>query len=114
MSYPSLAIIVGPTVPDLRGKFIRGWADGSALDPVRLFCSTQLAQNNSLLQIEGVAYSFGTAPAAGILNIPQDGSWSDWTETGDATSASAVQKRFRLSDQETRPINISLLPCIKY
>lgn len=105
---------MGAVVPDLRGKFIRAWTDGSSYDPGRLFGSVQVAQTNSLVQIEGAAYSVATVPASGILNIPQDGTWSEWTETGDATSTSAVQKRFRLSGQESHPINISLLPCIKY
>ena len=40
-SYPQLAAIVGATVPDLRGQFVRAWDNGAGVDSGRAVRTTQ-------------------------------------------------------------------------
>ena len=64
-AYPALAAIVGATVPDLRGEFVRGWSNGSSVDSGRSILSTQtedyLAHNHSSTSVPNHTHSIGTA-----------------------------------------------------
>ena len=108
-SYPELATVVGAFVPDLRGKFIRGWDNGAGIDVGRTFLSTQIdafqGHWHSAYYAEGAYPGEGTPSALGgqlgplslVRQAVTDG------EHGIPRVAS-----------ETRPINTVLLPCIKY
>ena len=45
--YTALAALIGATVPDLRGEFVRGWASNGSVDSGRGIKSTQGSQNLS-------------------------------------------------------------------
>lgn len=45
--YTALAALIGATVPDLRGEFVRGWASNGSVDSGRSIKSTQGSQNLS-------------------------------------------------------------------
>ena len=103
--YPALAAIVGAYVPDLRGRFIRGWNHDGIDDIGRTFYSYQsdeIKSHNHLLyaglvdthspfgsSVGGRDYNSGSLPT-------YYGAYT--TYTGGA---------------ETRPKNIALLPCIR-
>lgn len=45
--HPALAALIGSNVPDLRGEFVRGWANTRAVDQNRQIGSTQGEENKS-------------------------------------------------------------------
>lgn len=96
-------------LPDLRGEFIRGWADDRAVDTGRAFGSFQSHAFQTHTHDVDVATVAGSA--GNYLNRfagAQDGassftrsSWGNQTVAGANTST------------ETRPRNVALLACIK-
>jgi len=86
-------------LPDLRGQFIRSWADdGTTYDSGRTFGTTQaddLKSHNHNIYVKGVAGGVNNAVLDGQVATGQYGT----TNTGGT---------------ETRPRNIALLYCIKY
>lgn len=116
--YPSLSNIVGPTVPDLRGKFIRGWDHGLGIDSGRTMLTIQI---DTIQNITGTLGPFKPWASGmpdwntGVFRVygspgggSNDGDGAGWV------SASFDASRVARTSTETRPINISLLPCIKY
>lgn len=109
VAYPSLAAIVGATVPDLRGNFIRGWAHDrtSIPDAGRLFGSFQTdeikSHHHALLQ----------STIGGNLDVAAAGPGyaNKYDPSG---SVSLSESTVASGGTETRPPNVSLLPCIKY
>ena len=107
------------TIPDLRGEFIRGWADGRAVDTGRTFGSSQ----TDAMQGHKHETNRLIAMRAGV-----DGSidWrSNYADANDAShySLSSEMQAAPVTDgtngtprtaTETRPRNIALLHCIKY
>jgi microcystin-dependent protein len=99
------------TLPDLRGEFVRGWADGRAVDTGRTFGSAQ-----------GEAFASHTHPYTTSYYL---GSGSPGFD-GNAISGNNVQGGFSsfaaiptqntggTGGTETRPRNIALLACIKF
>ncbi|MDP2786595.1 MAG: phage tail protein [Pseudomonadota bacterium] len=84
-------------LPDLRGEFVRGWADDGAVDSGRVLGSAQAddikAHTHTLPQAStGGGFITGTGDPSG--------------STGLSTGATG--------GTETRPRNIALLACIKY
>jgi hypothetical protein len=67
--YPELAALVGSTVPDLRGEFIRGWSHGkSGIDSGRTIGSAQGdAMRNITGSWTGHRLSMNIASASGVL-----------------------------------------------
>lgn len=99
VAYPALAAVVGATVPDLRGRFIRGWDHSAGIDLNRSFLSFQEDELKSHThQMPYGKEVGGTGPGVGT-----HAGWA-WS-TGYVANTGGV---------ETRPKNISLLPCIKY
>lgn len=117
-SYPALAAIVGATVPDLRGQFIRGWSHNASLDNGRIFSSIQKDSGRNITgNLYGVAnalYSSGDgvfrATVIGWSNVASGG--SSYVENY-SIDASRVWGADHIAS-EFRPSNVSLLPCIKY
>lgn len=88
-------------LPDLRGEFIRGWADGRAVDTGRSLGSAQADEFKSHTHTYTLAYNAGTIVPTGSPNAAAVG-FTPNTATG-ATGGT-----------ETRPRNVALLACIKY
>lgn len=116
-TYSALFSVIGTTfgagdgsttfnLPDLRGQFIRGWDSGRGVDSGRTFGSWQDDAFELHNHILPTGYSGGTWNAGyygQIANVGNDGA-----EHVFYNSVSNV------GGTETRPKNISLLPCIKY
>jgi len=89
-------------VPDLRGQFIRGWADNGSTDSGRTFGSSQTddfkSHTHTLNQIRA-SYS----PGAGYYG-----------NAGGSTGALTSDAAPTTGGTETRPVNVALLHCIKY
>ena len=115
-SYPALAALIGPSVPDLRGVFIRGldtriagnvdpWSqeNGGTARSIRSiqidnFKSHTHGSNSAWVNL--VSFHVGDAFLTGVHNSGYD---FDYGNTVKYTGGI-----------ETRPRNIALLPCIKY
>ena len=87
-------------VPDLRGEFIRGWADDRAVDTGRAFGS---AQGESFASH---THSYSAPASSGVRYYVADEGGDVDTSSGATTSAAG--------GTETRPRNIALLACIKF
>lgn len=119
--YPELAKIVGSTVPDLRGEFIRGLDLGRGLDEETLR-SVRSIQSAGLPNILGSVGVFITdvrfRSNSGALNITRNGGWLNVPSGGvaseDSISFDASKSNILYGSSNTvRPRNIALLPCIK-
>lgn len=116
-SYPKLAAIVGSKVPDLRGVFIRGWDHGRDIDNNRSFATYQkdtlqghnhrLPINADMKNTEWGPWNYGDSLGGNELLNP-----ARWT-TGGQIVSDGINGIPRISF-ETRPKNVSLLPCIKH
>jgi microcystin-dependent protein len=87
------------TLPDLRGQFVRGWADGGPVDPGRAFGSNQAAAVGAVTVFQTALANAGGA-AAGY-----DSGGDNAVYTVPVTSPSSAG--------ETRPVNVALMYCIK-
>ena len=110
-------------LPDLRGRFIRNWADdGTTYDPSRSFGSSQ----DDAFQNFGGSASFISGASGSTLIAGTDRSIYTTGSVGFAPSGSAgfagartlnidpsTQAGVRTST-ETRPTNVALLACIKF
>ena len=130
--FSALYAIVGATLPDLRGEFIRGWDDGKGTDSGRSIRTTQSDDNKShthttntttttngnstkLLEgeFQGEAHTF--APTGIFSN--NGASSRDFDDGGgcrvklDATHNHGMTNS---GGTESRPRNVALLACIKY
>lgn len=90
-------------VPDLRGQFVRGWDNAAGVDVGRVFGSNQddqfASHHHTLRDVNaggGSASGFDLAPATGTLGSISTVNIEDF------------------GGDETRPINVALLYCIKY
>ena len=114
-------------LPDLRGEFVRGWADGRAVDTGRTFGSTQSwAIENITGSLTGVygatsqAYNWGFHPGTnGAFSVIRTivGQYNKYNGVYSADSGSTATfdaSRVVNTSTETRPRNIALLACIKY
>lgn len=113
-TYSSLFAVIGTTfgagngtttfnVPDLRGEFIRGWADGRAVDTGRTFASFQADEFKS--HTHNFYEWYNDRP------IDHD---SDYHEIDRGMVRNLVTATSATGGSETRPRNIALLACIKY
>lgn len=85
-------------LPDLRGEFIRGWADGGSVDTGRALGSAQ----DDMLKAHSHAITYANgASGTGTNAIAYPG--TNWN----TTSAPA-------GGTETRPRNVAMLYCIKF
>ncbi|MHA1063405.1 tail fiber protein [Enterobacter ludwigii] len=104
--YPALALVLpSGRVPDLRGKFVRGWAHGSAADPdsARAIGSEQAASVES--HSHGVALGYNGDGGNGKDNSPPYMRLPQPQISTLQTSA--------YGGGETRPVNIALMYIVK-
>ncbi|MEL0332150.1 MAG: hypothetical protein VW982_08050, partial [Candidatus Poseidoniales archaeon] len=93
--------IVGATVPDLRGEFIRGWSDDKVgVDSGRAIRSFQGDQFAEHVHSAPAGPAATTGGLSGGGNRVNDESLATTNNSGSGT--------------ETRPRNVALLYCIKY
>lgn len=110
-------------VPDFRGYFLRGWDGGSERDPGMDFRtpaegsslsgevgSTQAESHNSLTKV----YHTGADYEAPLeIDVPDDGTISDWVMSDRGEKGSASAMKFQKTGSETRPKNIYVKWIIK-
>jgi microcystin-dependent protein len=110
-TYASLFAAIGTTfgtgdglttfnLPDLRGEFVRGWADDREVDTARVFGSAQ----GDALQ----THTHG-APAFDALGGSGNFAYGGSTTLGDVYTTLMTGR----TATETRPRNVALLACIK-
>ena len=88
-------------VPDLRGRFARGWADDGSIDSGRSFGSNQEATSFAS-RTDG-----NTVPIGGYKN-------SDGTDGTDTNRSASSSEFVGATYQKVRPVNTALLACIKF
>ncbi len=142
-NFSELYAVIGSTLPDLRGEFVRGWDDGKGTDSGRSIRSTQTNQNKS----HGHSVSATTSIANDththdtklddnrVFGFRQDGDNTDgetspygnpggipgWdipaqlnaSDTHNHTATTSISQSNE-GGNEARPRNVALLACIKY
>ena len=105
-------------LPDLRGEFVRGYDDGRGVDPSRAFGSTQADQlqghlHNWAISTSGAGgISSGFSSGGDNLIYGNPGVTGSQQHTSDPVNdGTNGSPRY---GSETRPVNVALLPCIKY
>tara|TARA_R100000781_G_C4068670_1_gene123694 strand:- start:28 stop:1257 length:1230 start_codon:yes stop_codon:yes gene_type:complete len=138
-NFAPLYAIIGATLPDLRGEFIRGFDDGKGTDSGRTIRSTQAeaykshahdsnlasaSNSDSAIDVDdpghahdmtcrGTADSESTAIASG----KSDHNVSSTETTHSETTGIDIDIALTIDSEggtETRPRNVALLACIKY
>ena len=127
-TYASLFAAIGYTfggsggsfsVPDLRGEFIRGWADNRAVDTGRTFGSSQAEMINqhrhwvSAAQVDDRNFTGSGGNTQDLGLVSDAGSYSETDPNSGSGRYTRNDPGFG-SNNETRPRNIALLYCIKY
>jgi len=141
--FSALYAIIGATLPDLRGEFIRGFDDGKGTDSGRSIASSQSGQNAShdhSISVSGttntksltgsvsrISETFaGSGQATGVFSKGGNNTASltpggpDSSATGSFNFDASHDHTFSVSGTsgsqggEARPRNIALLACIKY
>ncbi|WP_051677140.1 phage tail protein [Maridesulfovibrio frigidus] len=115
--YADLAAIVGSTVPDLRGEFIRGWDHGKGVDSGRSIKSSQSdameshAHTTTITISGSVTIPYGVGDGGSFtLHDQTQNAWSfnvPFSGTGSGVSTTAG------SGTENRPRNVSMMYIIK-
>jgi microcystin-dependent protein len=102
-------------LPDLRGRFPRGYDNGAGVDPGRAFGSVQadsFASHNHGVNDPTHAHSSSAAASGNqILAAGSNGAAINGSSTGYASTGITIQST---GGTETRPKNVALLACIKY
>jgi microcystin-dependent protein len=106
------------TLPDYRGRFLRGWAHGSANDPDRASRTAPSATGATISagdhvgteqtdEFEAHTHTAGPAPQSNNFQTgPSENHWRlDSTTPGTSSSTGG---------NETRPVNTNVMFCIKY
>jgi len=111
--FSALYAIVGANLPDLRGEFIRGWADDRSVDSGRAIRSTQSDEFKNHQHLFGGDDNLGAA--GGYTNVGSSYAYDM------VSSSNGNSRHYRTKDNntnyggnETRPRNVALLACIKY
>jgi hypothetical protein len=110
--------VAGPyfCLPDFRGMFLRGYDNGSGIDPdsSRYTCSIQesgIKEHSHILQSPGYSPS-----QSGFVRASDLGSGADYTvKLYTTNSYPFLATEFDDSiEEETRPINMNLIICVRY
>jgi microcystin-dependent protein len=132
-AYPELAALLGATVPDLRGQFVRGWDNGKGTDSGRAILSDQAdqnAQHNHALtdpghahgvSDPGHAHGFNAAKSRGDSasgNGDSDSSNENLSTNAQATGISVNGNSTGITinndgGSEARPVNTALMYIIR-
>ena len=125
-NFAALYALVGATLPDLRGEFIRGFDDGRGVDSGRSINTTQGDQNKqhnhtATSTVTDPGHNHGVTAARSIGGHTDDGGSPDERVTeqnfnsGSATTGITVATTIANDGgSEARPRNVALLACIKY
>jgi hypothetical protein len=106
--YSALAAVVGSTVPDLRGQFIRGWSNGSSVDSGRALNSSQTAYAGS--NKFQISQDDGDAQGGSFRSIYRLAINDNWL---DATFGPFGPINVDTNAGDTRPVNKALMYIIK-
>lgn len=132
--FSALYALVGATLPDLRGEFIRGFDDGRGVDSGRSINTTQVDQNKQHNHtatstvtdpghdhnIRGYSIDEGSnrSPLGIIQDDDRDTSRSLISDAGaiqnNTTGITVATTIANDGGSEARPRNVALLACIKY
>lgn len=130
-TYPALFAAVGTTwgtgdgsstfnLPDLRGEFIRGWADGGSVDSGRTFASSQSDELESHTHTASTSSSGShdhtvsrATSTNGSGSAATGGAASGQISTSTAGAHTHAVTVNSTGGSETRPRNKALLYCIK-
>ena len=131
--FSALYAVVGATLPDLRGEFIRGFDDGKGTDSGRAIRSSQTDQNkqhnhtaNSTTQTTSITGTFGSEPYSyaptGVFSRTSNNHSEDQSQgfSGQIVHLDASHQHTTNTTiqndggTETRPRNVALLMCIKF
>jgi len=131
-TYADLFLVIGTlygsvdsthfTLPDLRGEFIRGWDHGKGVDSGRTFGSKQLwateSHNHYLPTTTGTTGSTWGIPDSvwgqtAINYQPRVGYAATTYPNSTYMDVPSEVGSQGIFDEETRPRNVALLPCIK-
>ena len=120
--FSALYAIVGATLPDLRGEFIRGFDDGKGTDSGRSIRSTQdddFKEHTHTASVTDPGHNHSLNAATSIGGHTDDGGSPDERSTTQSLTTQSNNTGISVSNAntggtETRPRNIALLACIKY
>jgi len=99
-------------IPDLRGYFVRGWANAGSVDSGRAFGSTQQdAFQGHYHTLFGGNASVQSGSANNCMRSDAGSATTAWQ--AQTTITNGVNGTPRI-DSETRPVNVALMYCIKY
>ena len=127
--FSALYALVGATLPDLRGEFIRGLDDGRGVDSgrsIKSFQGDQNKQHNHTASAVSSVFDPGHAHTYFRPTFQNDSDESGFTNVAQgeaATATSAASTGITVSTSvsignsggsEARPRNVALLACIKY
>ena len=120
-NFSALYAVVGATLPDIRGEFIRGFDDGKGTDSGRSIRSTQAEAYKSHAHdvtdpghthtgdVEAARHSSGTMGSGDTHALISNSSRSLSIDSADSDLTVDAE-----GGTETRPRNVALLACIKY
>ena len=127
--FSALYAVIGATLPDLRGEFIRGFDDGKGTDSGRAIRSSQTDQNKqhnhtatstSTVTDNGhthnLLFGIGAFGGSSGAQTPRD-SGTTTNRLSTATTGITVATSTSIANDggnESRPRNIALLMCIKF
>lgn len=109
-------------LPDLRGEFIRGWADDRAVDTGRAFGSAQGAETNLFSHTHSSTVTgFAKSQYADTGSITFGAGFTQQNDDGNVTANPNTASLTYTTNgpspaggTETRPRNVALLACIKF
>ncbi len=108
----ALYSIIGGTIPDLRGEFIRAWDDGRNIDVGRALNSFQMDA------VQEHQHEFGgddqISSQGGYTNTGGTFAYDAISNTNGSGQRMATKNQTGRKNVQTRPRNVSLLACIKY
>jgi microcystin-dependent protein len=108
-------------LPNLKGQFLRGWnSTGAGCDASRVFGSSQQDMVECHQHVfpwgeNGVLGQFGNTATGGKRGIASAQDFDNyWWYTNDGTNYDGILNPAGVIGCETRPVNVAMLPCIKW